>query len=223
MPFDLARLETSLRLIDWRNAQLDAITTQLENAFPQLIDTIASHVIGLSTFEVGKAHLNPKKLAEELITPWAESQSNTAISRAEASLSSLISSLPQSDGLHTHIQTALPAVAGVGMLAASVLGLPAIVSFATVTTTSFLVFSTSAVSIPLLLAGGTVLAGMSFAGVKAVDQAKDKMRANLIARVQAIALSAVFGYGLSPDARFLLNDLQAAVLKAGEAELRDIG
>lgn len=135
MPFDLARVETSLRLIDWRNAQLDAVTTQLEEAFPQLIDAIVSHVIGLSTFEVGKAHLNPRKLAEELITPWAELQSKTASSRAEASLSSLISSLPQSDGLHTHIQTALPAVAGVGMLAASVIGLPAVVSFATVTTT----------------------------------------------------------------------------------------
>lgn len=219
MPFDLASVETSLRLIDWRNAQLDAITVQLEEAFPQLAEAIANRVEKLSTVDVGKAHFNPKKFAEGLIAPWAEAQSSTAINRAEASLSDLISQLPQDSGLNGHIQSALPAMAGVGMLAASVLGLPAVVSFATVTTTSFLVFSTSAVSIPLLLAGGTILAGMSFAGVKAVDRAKDKMRTNLTERVQSIALSVVFGYGLAPEARYLLNELQAAVLKAGEAKL----
>lgn len=219
MTFDLARVETNIRLIDWRNDQLEAITDQLEDAFPSLAVAIANHVAGLSTFEVGKGHMNPKRIAEELIAPWAEEQSSLAINRAEASLSDLISKLPHDNGLESHLKSALPAIAGVGMLAASVLGLPAIVSFATVTTSSFLVFSTSAVSVPLLLAGGTVLAGMSFAGVKVVDHAKDKMRANLIARVQTIALSAVFGYGLAPEARCLLNDLQATVLKAGETEL----
>lgn len=219
MPFDLARIETSLMLIDWRNDQLEAITAQLEDAFPRLNEAIAKHITGLSTLEVGKAHINPKKLAELLITPWAEEQSSVAINRAEASLSDLISELPDVVGLEGHIKSALPGMAGAGMLAASVLGLPAVVSFATVTTTTFLVFSTSTVSIPLLLAGGTVLAGMSFAGVKAVDHAKDKMRANLIGRVQAIALSAAFGYGLAPEARCILNDLQSVVLKAGETEL----
>lgn len=223
MPFDLASVETSLRVIDWRNAQLDGITAQLEEAFPQLAETITNHIAKLSTMEVGKAHFNPRKFAEGLIAPWAEAQTSTAINRAEASLSDLISELPRDSGLNGHIQSALPAMAGVGMLAASVLGLPAVVSFATVTTTSFLVLSSSAVSIPLLLAGGTVLAGMSFAGVKAVDHAKDKLRANLTTRVQSIALSAVFGYGLAPEAQYLLNVLQAAVLKAGEAELEAIG
>lgn len=219
MTFDLARVETNLRLIDWRNDQMEAITGQLEDAFPSLAAAITNHVVELSTFEVGRGHMNPKKIAEDLIKPWAEKQSHLAINRAEASLSDLISKLPQSNDLGSHLASALPAIAGVGMLAASVLGLPAVVSFATVTTTSFLVLSTSAVSLPLLLAGGTVLASMSFAGVKVVDHAKDKMRANLIARVQTIALSAVFGYGLPPDARCLLNDLQATVLKAGETEL----
>jgi hypothetical protein len=217
--FDLTRVETSLRLIDWRNGQLESITNQLEEAFPTLAETIASNVAKLSTFEVGKAHINPKKLAESLIAPWAEEQSSLAFTRAEASLSDLISKLPQDKNIEAHLKSALPAIAGVGLLAASVFGLPAVVSFATVTTTSFMVFSTSAVSVPLLLAGGTVLAGMSFAGVKAVDQAKDKMRSNLIDRISSIALSAVFGYGLSSDTRCLLNDLQAAVLKAGETEL----
>lgn len=67
-----------------------------------------------------------------------------------------------------------------------------------------------------------MLAGLSFAGVKAFDQAKDKMRAHLAARVQGLALAGVFGLGLAPDARCLLNDLQAAVLKAGQTRLEDI-
>jgi hypothetical protein len=79
------------------------------------------------------------------------------------------------------------------------------------------------VSIPLLLAGGTVLAGLSFAGFKAVDHAKDSVRSNLTERVKSIALSAIFGFGLAPEARCLLNDLQAVVLKAGEAELGEVG
>jgi hypothetical protein len=142
MPFDLARVQTSLKLIDWRNAELEAITGQLEEAFPKLVEAIEARVAELSILDVGWAHANPKKLAEELIAPWAEPQSSTAISRAEESLSDLISSLPEESGLAGHVQSALPAVAGVGILAASVLALPTVVSLATVTTTSFLVFST---------------------------------------------------------------------------------
>lgn len=223
MPFDLARVETCLKLVDWRNAQLEAITAQLEGAYPKLVEAIDKHVAELSILEVGWAHFDPKKLAEELIAPWAEAQSSAAISRAEESLSELISSLPHESGIAGHVQSALPAVAGVGMLAASVLALPTVVSFATVTTTSFLVFSTSAVSIPLLLVGGTVLAGLSFAGVKAVDHANESVRSNLVERLTSVACSAIFGYGLAAESRCLLNDLQAAVLKAGEAELGEIG
>ncbi len=101
-------------------------------------------------------------------------------------------------------------------------GFRCFLSYATITTTSLLVFSTPTISIPLLLAGGTVLAGMSIVGVKAFDHAKDKMRAHLAARVQSLALSAIFGHGLAPDARYLLNDLQAAILKSGQTQLEAI-
>lgn len=222
MTFDLADLEAQLGLLDWRDSQLEAITDQLEAAFPALAGAIVARIAAMTSFEVGRAHLNPRSLAEGLIAPWAEQQSEIAVSRAEASLSDLISSLQTDGRMGAHLGTALPALAGVGLLAASVLGLPAVLSYATITTTSFLVFSTSTVSLPLLLAGGTVLAGLSFAGVKAFDQAKDKMRAHLAARVQGLALAGIFGLGLAPDARCLLNDLQAAVLKAGQQQLEVI-
>ena len=219
MKFDLVGVETRLGLLDWRDAQLEATTSQLEAAFPKLITAINAHIADMSSIQVGKAHINPRNLAEVLIAPWAEEQSQIATRRAEASLSGLISALKLDTGARGHLGAALPAVAGVGMLAASVLGLPTIVSYATITTTSFLVFSTSTISLPLLLAGGTVLAGLSFAGVKTFDRAKDRMRASLAERIQNVALVAIFGHGLAPDARCLLNDLQAAVLKAGQTEL----
>lgn len=222
MPFELADIETQLGLLDWRNGQLEAVTDQLEQAFPNLSGAIIERIAAMSSLEVGRAHLNPRPLAESLIAPWAAEQSRIAFNRAEASLSGLISSLKLEGSLADHLGSALPALTGVGMLAASVLGLPAIVSYATITTTSFLVFSTSTISIPLLLAGGTVLAGMSFAGVKAFDQAKDKMRVHLAARVQSLALAAIFGHGLAPDERYLLNDLQAAILKSGQTQLEAI-
>lgn len=220
--FDIASVENRLALLEWRDAQLEAISSQLEAAFPKLTTTINTHIAEMTSFQVGKAHVNPRTLAETLITPWAEEQSHIAILRAETSLSNLVSSLDLDSGTRGHLDVALPALAGVGMLAASVLGLPAIVTYATVTTTSFLVVSTSSISLPLLLAGGTVLAGLSFAGVKTFDRAKDKLRANLADRVHGVILAAVFGYGLAPDARCLVNDLQAAALKAAEAELKSV-
>lgn len=222
MPFDLASMETQLGLLEWRDGQLEAITNQLEAAYPTLVAETVARISAMTSFAVGRAHLNPRPLAESLIAPWAAEQSRIAVKRAEASLSDLISTLHLDSGMGAHLSAALPALAGVGMLAVSVLGLPALVSYATITTTSFFVFSTSTISLPILLVGGTVLAGMSFAGVKAFDQAKDKMRAHLAARVQGLALSAIFGHGLAPDARCLLNDLQAAVLKAGQTRLEDI-
>lgn len=153
---------------------------------------IVERIAAMSSLEVGRAHLNPRPLAESLIEPWAEEQSRIAVNRAESSLSNLINSLKLEGSFADHLGSALPGLTGVGMLAASVLGLPAIVSYATITTTSFLVFSTTTISLPILLAGGTVLAGMSFAGVKAFDQAKDKMRAHLAAQVQSLAMAAIF-------------------------------
>lgn len=220
--FDLARVETQLELIAWRDAQLEGITNQLEKAFPALLVLIENRVSELSMLEVGKAHANLKRFSAALIGPWADEQARIAVERAQESLKDVLSNIPSTQEYRAHVTAALPAVAGVGLIAASVLGLPAVVSYATITTTSLLVFSTSMVSTPVLLAGGAVLAGLSFAGVKVIDSAKDKTRAHLVARVNALARTAVFGQGQAPQARCLLNDLQAAVLKAGQTQIAEV-
>lgn len=220
--FNLARVETQLELIAWRDAQLESITDQLENAFPALQDMIERRVAELSVLELGRSHANVKRFAESLIGPWADEQARIAVERAQESLSSVLSNMTSKEDYRAHVVTALPAVAGVGLIAASVFALPTVVSYATITTTSFLVFSISTISTPLLLAGGVVLAGLSLAGVKAIDSAKDKTRAHLVARVNTLARTAIFGHGQAPQARCLLNDLQAAVLKAGETKIAEV-
>lgn len=218
MALDLAVLESRLKVIEWRDKELATITEQLEQAFPTLLLQIATHVAGMSALQIGRAQIDPRKLTAELVAPWATEQSRIAINRAESDLVRLIDT-PKHEGGLGAVATALPALAGVGMLAASVLGLPAVVSYATVTTTSLLFFSTSSISVPLLLAGGTVLAGLSLAGVNVVGRTQDRLRNHLVERIAGQARVAIFGAGLSPDGRCLLNDLQAAVLKTGETRL----
>jgi len=106
------------------------------------------------------------------------------------------------------------------MIASSVAALPALVTFATVSSTSFFLVTTSAVSVPLLLMGGSALAVLSLTGSKAVSATAQKSRAHLGQRLKSLALSVVFGIGLEPGARCLLNDIQASVLKAGETAVQ---
>ncbi|GGE28351.1 hypothetical protein SAMN05421774_11811 [Gemmobacter megaterium] len=219
MSFDLAMIETQLDLLEWRDVQLEAITQQLEDAFPSLINSIEEHVERLSIGKVAWFHANPNSLATEVIAPWADNQARIALARAEESLSDIVRDMHANDKASDHLGAALPALAGISAIAASVAALPAVVSFATLTSTSFFFITTSWISLPLLLTGGAVLTGLSLAGMKTLGHAGSKTRAHLVRRVAAIAQTAVFGYGLPPDARCLINVLQAAVLKAGENKL----
>lgn len=221
LAFDLTLIDTRLSLIEWRDQELAAITEQLELAFPQLLSEIRSRVATLSTLQVARAEFDPRPLTLQILAPWVEAQTRIAVERAETEFTALIANL-KADGQLGAIATALPALAGVGMLAASVLALPTVVTWATITTTSLFFFTTSSISVPLLLIGGTALAGLSLTGVKVLGATEGRLRNHLVARVEAQARSAVFGSGLDLDARCLLNDLQAAVLRAGQARLREL-
>lgn len=219
MAFDLAPVEAQLKLIEWRNRQRENITEHLEAAFPALLDAIEKRVNGMSALEFSRASLNPKKVAEELTQAWAEKQVQVVFARAEASLAEVMAALKADSRYSDHVRAALPAFAGIGLMAGSVLGLPSVVSFATVTTTSFFFFTTSSISVPMLLAGGTVLAGLSVAGVKVFDKSNDMLRGVLIKRVRSLAEVTVFGYGLKLPARCFLDDVQLLVDKATEGTL----
>ena len=221
MSFDLAMIETQLDLLDWRDVQMEAITEQLEDAFPSLIESIKARVDELSIGKIAWFHANPKSLATEVLAPWADNQAQIALKRAEDSLAEILRDIHSDAKASDHLAAALPALAGISAIAASVAVLPAVVSFATLTSTSFFFITTSSISMPLLLAGGVILTGLSLAGMRTLGHATGKTRAHLVRKIEEIAQTAVFGYGLSPDARCLVNVLQAAVLKAGENKLKD--
>ncbi len=220
MTIDLTELETRLELIAWRDRAMDAVTNQLESAFPALMATLPPRVEAMTKLQLARSHADPRALAQEMLRDWTEEQGRIAFDRARTELDSLIAGL-KAEGHMAAVTAALPAMAGVGMLAASIVAIPALVTYATVTTTTFLVFTTSAVSVPILLAGGTALAALSFSGSKMLAAADTKARAGLVARVEKLCRDIVFGTGLAPDARCLLNDLQAAILKASQNQLAE--
>ncbi|MFZ1662877.1 MAG: hypothetical protein WAT77_13040 [Paracoccaceae bacterium] len=220
MAFVTGAIEAQIQLIDWRNTQLAQITDQLEGAFPELQKAIDDYVAALPLWKVAGTHASPRKTVVGLVEPWAKAQSTEAAERAKAQLDEILANVPSNSEAARLAASFLPALAGVGMIASSVAALPALVTFATVSSTSFFLVTTSAVSVPLLLMGGSALAVLSLTGSKAVSAAAQKSRAHLAQRLQSLALSIVFGIGLDPGARCLLNDIQASVLKAGETAVR---
>ena len=210
-----AIVQGHLRLIEWRNGQTEQITSQFAAAWPELEAAIDRHVAELPLFAVARAHANVPAAAKRLLAPWVEAQTTAAAVRAEDDLAEVIGLLSQ-DGIASHAWTVLPAVGGVGLIAASVLAIPAVVSFATITT--FFGLSTT-ISSPLLLAGGTVLAAMSLTGSSVIGKAVRRGRTHLADRIKRQARSAIFGDGRNPSDRCVVSDTQAAILKAAQAAL----
>ncbi|REF73519.1 hypothetical protein [Paracoccus versutus] len=209
-----AVIQGHLRLIAWRNSQTEQITDQFAAAWPELEMAIDRHVAELSLFAVARAHSNVPAATGRLLAPWVEAQTKIAAVRAQDDLAEVIALLPQ-DGIASHAWTVLPAVGGLGLIAASVLAMPTVLSFATVTVFGFLATTSS----PLLLAGGAVLAVMSLTGSAAIGKAKQRGRTHLAERIKRQARSAIFGDGRNPWDRCVVSDTQAAVLKAAQTAL----
>lgn len=110
----------------------------------------------------------------------------------------------------------LPALASLGMIAASLAAIPTVLSFATVSTSTFAFFSTSAVSIPLLLVGATAVGAASLIGVGGLTWADRQVRKSYRSRVKAFAYREILGFGASTGARSVLSDIQAVILRSSQ-------
>lgn len=213
-------IDAQLEFLAWRDEQLIAISSQLEDNFPALIETLKGEVEQASTWELARATLALSSNAEKLITKWAADQLAIALSRAEAGLDQTILQLPDRlniDGdTWDQVTNALPAFAGVGLIAASVAAIPTVISFATVGTGFLAIWSTAAISWPLFALGAAVVGVASYSGSETLKYAYDSARDRLCERVSAEAERQVFGLGQSPEERCILNDIQAAVIQAGQ-------
>lgn len=202
-----AIVQGRLRLTEWRNSQTEQITSQFEAAWPGLDVAIEQHVAALSLIGVARAHANVRGATQELLAPWADVQAKAAAVRAQDDLADIMALLP-SDGIASHTWTVLPAVGGLGLIAASVLAVPAI-SF---TGLAFL-------GSPVLLTGGAVLAVLTLTGSSIVGKSAQRGRDHLVKRMKRQARSAIFGDGRDASERCIVSDIQAAVLKAAQSAL----
>lgn len=208
-----------LKVIRWKQARFEEITSVVEGALPELMTNIEKTVASMTGIRASKAQLFSDELWKELFEPWALQTASLVEAKMEGEIQELVASASEKGTLEQALRVAGPGLAGAGVLAASLAAIPAVISLATVSTTSFFVFTTSSISWPIIAIGGASLAVTTFAGGSGVKWLDDKNRLHLVKRLQQRALTAAFGYGRSLSERSLVTDLQAATLRSLDANL----
>ncbi len=202
----------NLEALNWRDEQYEAIFAQLEAAFPDLLDRLANRIDHASYVDLVKSSLGLQNDIKAILKIWTEQQAGIALSRTKASLEAFLLSQAHDDGLDperlAQLWAALPAFAGFGLAALSLAAVPTIISFATVTTSTFAIFSTTAVSWPLFAVGVSGLAVTAYFSRGLIDNGVVRLRDTLKERTKTIAAAAVFGLGAKPGKSSILEDIQ---------------
>lgn len=219
-------IAAQLEFLAWRDAQLAEISLQLEEAFPALLDALSARVEHAGIVDLVHSTLAMKSSTEVIIQRWGAVQLNVASSRAEAELEDAILQLPGGLDLDSDIweqgSKALPAIAGVGLIAASIAAIPTVISFATVSTGFFAFWGTATISWPLFALGAAGIGVAALAGSQSLKSAETRARRKLCRRVHKEACRQVFGIGKKTGARCMLSDIQAAVIKAGQNRIQGV-
>lgn len=212
-------IAAQLEFLAWRDAQLAAISSQLEEALPALLDELAEQVESASIVNLVRSTIALKSSAEAIIQRWGADQLVKALGRAEADLNQTLLQLPGKVNLDSdvweQVTKALPAIAGVGLIGASLAAIPTVISFATVSTSVLAFWGTAAISWPLFALGAAGIGVATLTGSQSLKFAKDKARQKLCLRLHREAGRQVFGIGEKPGARCMLSDIQAAIVQAG--------
>ncbi|MGI3165283.1 hypothetical protein [Pseudooceanicola sp. 200-1SW] len=219
---DLTEIQNRLELTQWRHRELAAVSDQLEQAFPLLVAQIEDHVVGLSQVGVARAHMRLASAFGDILSSWTEEQRLIAVQRAEVALNALEEKLGERERFHLPVDAVIGLVGKPVLLAASMAAMPTLAAVATVSATSLFFFTTSTVSVPILVAGGVALAVANLSGSTVINRMGDKSRRRLAERANALAWVNVFGDPEKPDGRCLLNDLQVAVLRKAEDKLEAV-
>ena len=216
---DFQAIATQLEFLAWRDTQLVAISSQLEEALPALLDDLAEQVESASVVNLVRSTIALKSSAEAIIQRWGADQLVKALGRAQADLDQTLLQLPGKVNLDNdvweQVTKALPAIAGVGLIGASLAAIPTVISFATVSTSVLAFWGTAAISWPLFALGAAGIGVATLTGSQSLKFAKDKARQKLCLRLHREAGRQVFGIGEKPGARCMLSDIQAAIVQAG--------
>ena len=221
---DFQAIAAQLEFLAWRDTQLVAISSQLEEALPALLDDLAEQVVSASVVNLVRSTIALKSSAEAIIQRWGADQLVKALGRAEADLDQTLLQLPGKVNLDNdvweQVTKALPAIAGVGLIGASLAAIPTVISFATVSTSVLAFWGTSAISWPLFALGAAGIGVATLTGSQSLKFAKDKARQKLCLRLHREAGRQVFGIGEKPGARCMLSDIQAAIVQAGRNRIQ---
>lgn len=219
-------IAAQLEFLAWRDTQLAETSLQLENAFPALLNELTEQVERASIVNLVRSTIALKSSAEAIIQHWSNDQLVEALARAEAELDQTFLQLPGKVNLDSdvweQVTKALPAIAGVGLIGASLAAIPTVISFATVSTSILAFWGTSVISWPLFALGAAGLGVATFTGSQSLNYAKDKARRTLCRRLHREAGRQVFGIGEKPGARCVLSDIQAAIVHAGRNRIQDV-
>ena len=203
-----------IELIRWRQARFERITEYVEDALPDLMAEIQNTVASMSSFAASKAQISPDTLWKKIFGPWAQQVASRVEADMDREIDALAASLSENRNSQDALRIALPALAGVSVLAVSLAAIPSVISMATVTTTSFFFITSTTLSWPILAVGGAGIAVATLTGSQVVGRLSNKNRTYLTARLQGRARTAALGYGLASDERCLVTDLQAFTVRS---------
>lgn len=220
-PHDLA---AHLKILEWRDDQLQSVSDQLDAALPELLNEVAEHVESAGILNSVKVSPLLERATIASLRRWSDEQAQIAARRAEVSLDSALTSLGP---LHTvNISTRDAMIAGLGagsgiaLISASVLAVPSAVGFATIMAGGVLgFFATPVLSWSLLAVGGAALGASALTGSTLLDKAQRFAKGRLNARMRSAIEAQVMGCGKGADERSVRSDIQALVLAAGKTRI----
>ncbi len=217
-------IAAQLEFLAWRDTQLAAISLQLEEGFSALLDDLAAQVASAGFVDLIRSTIALRSSTEAIIQRWGAQQLDLALSRAEAELDQAFLHLPGSLNLDSdvweQVTKALPAIAGIGLIGASVAAIPTVISFATVSTSILAFWGTASISWPLFALGAAGVGVAALTGAQSLKFAEGKARRKLRSRLYREADRQIFGIGEKPGARCMLSDIQAAVVQAGQNRIQ---
>lgn len=219
-------IAAQLEFLSWRDTQLSAISLQLEEAFPELIGDLSLNVEQAGIVDLLRSTIVLKSSAEAALQRWGSKQLEAASRRAEAELDDALLQFPGGLDIDSdvweHGTKVLPAIAGMGLIAASVAAIPTVASFATVSTSVLAFWGTATISWPLFTLGAIGIGLATLTGSQSLKLAEGNARRTLCNRLHREAGRRIFGIGDKPGARCMLSDIQAAVVRAGQNRIQGI-
>lgn len=161
-------------IVRWRNQERLEVVEFLASRVEDLCAMARTRIDQIGMQDMVRGGFHDREIAP-LVEAWIAARQQDLIARidqaAESSMEQVEARLTISGEGHSWTETGL-AIGGTALTVAPLLAVPSLLSAATVTTTSFLVFTSTAFSWPILAVGAVCLGAASFTGFRAHDRGK---------------------------------------------------